>query len=209
MDSLTSQEQMICINCIRQMPFTNFHDEPFNIMEQRIVGKTNFYAATALAFFKKKSSIQSLIHNLKYRARPEIGFYLGQLLGAQLRDTIRYSDVDYIMPVPLHPKKLKKRGYNQCQSIAEGIAEELMVAVDNQSLTRKANTTSQTNKSVYDRWKNVSQIFHCSNKERFEFKHILLVDDVFTSGSTIEGCLHSFGEIPGVRLSVATLACAE
>jgi len=204
-----SGEKLICVNCLLDLPFADMYNLENNAVEERLAGKVPFNCATALCYFQKSSTIQALIHELKYRDNTAVGSYLGEMLGLGLEKSDRFQNIDYVLPVPLHPNKLRVRGYNQSDFIAEGICETLNASVITENLIRKANTQTQTKKSIYDRWQNVSTIFTCNDASSFENKHLLIVDDVITSGSTIEGCINALKDIPGVKISVAVLACAE
>jgi len=191
------------------LPYANLFDVKDNAVEERLSGKVPFHAATALCYFQKSSTMQSLIHELKYRDNVEVGTYLGKMFGSGMKKSTRFEDIDFVLPVPLHPNKLKLRGYNQSDFIAKGIAKEMSIQPLLNHLIRRKNTNTQTKKSIYDRWQNVSQIFECPHPEELKDKHVLIVDDVITSGSTIEGCINALYEIEGIKISVAVLACAE
>ncbi|MFT4659983.1 MAG: ComF family protein [Patiriisocius sp.] len=206
---LMNGEDMICVNCLFDLPFTDIHNKINNQVEERLAGKIPFDAATALCFYQKSSTIQSLIQALKYRGNTDIGLYLGEMLGRSLSYSNRFNDIDYIIPVPLHPMKLRMRGYNQSDFIGEGVSVALNASVSNENLVRSKHTQTQTTKSIFDRWKNVSQIFECLDPDQFANKHVLVVDDVITSGSTLEGCISALTVIPGIKISVALIACAE
>jgi len=206
---LLSGEALICIDCIFDLPYTNIANQENNLVEERLAGKVSFNAATALCYFRKASVSQALIHALKYKKNTEVGLYLGEMLGNTLLRSTRFNDIDYVVPVPLHPQKLKARGYNQSKFIAEGVYKANQAEPIYDNLVRLKHTNTQTTKSIYDRWQNVSKIFGVNNKDEFEGKHILIVDDVITSGSTLEGCVTAFDVVKGVKISVAVLACAE
>ena len=208
-ESLLPGEKLICVNCLLDLPFADIHNVENNAVEERLAGKVPFDTATSLCYFQKASTIQSLIHELKYQDNGEVGIYLGEMLGSGLENSKRIKNIDFVIPVPLHPHKLKSRGYNQSDFIAEGICASLNAEPMLDNLVRKTNTQTQTKMSIYDRWQNVSTIFSCNKPAQFENKHLLIVDDVITSGSTIEGCINALKDIPGITISVAVLACAE
>jgi ComF family protein len=147
-----------------------------------------------------------MIHQLKYKNNREIGYFLGELFGLKLMQSSLFEDVDYIVPVPLHRKKLRKRGYNQSEVIATGIGKTFGKELNTNNLFRKEHTSTQTRKSRFARWENVSGIFDIRNPEVFSEKHILLIDDVITTGSTLEACAASLKKADGIKLSLVALA---
>lgn len=204
---LLNQEELICTKCLYNLPKTNYHKEIDNPVSQLFWGRTKIEFATAYYFFHKGSMFQDMMHKFKYSGLKEIGFILGKSFGAQLKESM-FNQVDIIIPVPLHPKKLKKRGYNQSEWLARGLAESLAKTVDTKSLVRAIATETQTRKSRFERWKNVENIFKITNPELLEGKHILLVDDVVTTGSTLEACANIILEIKNTKVSIAALAVA-
>jgi ComF family protein len=159
-------------------------------------------------YFNKDTRLQSLLHALKYRNKPEIGFLLGQRLGRRLLKTDWIKDVDCLIPVPLSNAKLQKRGYNQSQSIADGLADVLQLPVDSKSICRIKNTLSQTTMSVADRVKNVKDAFGVKNPSGLANKHIILIDDVLTTGATLESCANQIMKETEVKISILTIAFA-
>jgi ComF family protein len=207
-DPLLKNEDVICLNCLWEMPFAKLHDIEDNMIEQRLWGKVKFEAATSMIYYNKNSRIQRLLYALKYHGNKEVGVKLGELLGQELRKSTRFSDVDVVIPVPLHPKKQQSRGYNQCDLIAEGMAIHSYDSIKD-NLIRTADNKTQTRKSIYSRWGNVRSIFELLRPEQLEGKHVLLIDDVITSGSTLEACAQAFAQCKDVKLSIAAVACAE
>jgi competence protein ComFC len=205
---LLKNETTICIKCQYELPYTRFHDDPNNQVNKLFWGKTPIESATSLLFFQKDTRIQTLLHLLKYKGRTQVGERLGLWLGHELAETERFSAVDAIIPVPLHPKKQRSRGYNQAQHIALGLADALDLPVVDNALVRSKFSETQTRKSKFKRWENVESIFDLKQPERLENKHILLVDDVVTTGSTLEACAQRLSSIEGCKVSIATLACA-
>ncbi len=149
-----------------------------------------------------------MIHQLKYKGNKEIGIFLGHLYGNVLKNEALFSKIDFIVPVPLHPDKLKKRGYNQSEMIAMGLSQSMKKPIETTSFGRSIYTESQTRKGRYKRWENVDNIFKLSDGHSFEGKHILLVDDVITTGATIEACAQEILKVKGARVTVVALACA-
>jgi len=193
---------------MRDLPETNFYREPDNPVAQIFWGRATVEHATAGYFFRKGNRVQNLVHQIKYRGHKEMGVVLGHEMGKTLRDS-SFSEIDLIVPVPLHPKKLRKRGYNQSEWIARGVAEALGKPIDAQTLVRRFFTDSQTRKKNYDRWENVGYGFELANTDAFTGRHILIIDDVITTGATLEACIHAILSAPETKTSVATLAFAS
>ena len=206
---LFRNEEIICTRCLFRLPQTNFHLHKENPISRIFWGRIPLYSATSFLFFNKGGNVQHLIHRLKYKRKPEVGIYLGRQLGFQLMDSPFFREVDYILPVPLHPKKEHIRGYNQSDMIAIGLEQSMKAIFQKQNLIRKVHTASQTKKSRYSRWENVKGIFQVKNPKILEGKHLLLVDDVITTGATLEACSETLLQIPHVKVSVASLAYAQ
>ncbi len=206
-NALLKHEEVLCTLCLFQLPKTGFHLLPDNPLCTMFWGRVPLAHVAACCFFRKGGRVQRLIHLLKYHGRQDIGHYMGRMYGQQLRLSGFYDHTEVIVPVPLHPKKKRKRGYNQSECIACGLAESLQIPIDCKTLIRTTASESQTRKSRYGRWENVKEIFAVSDLKALEHKHILLVDDVLTTGSTIEACAAELLKIKGVKISVATLAC--
>ena len=205
---LVRGEQFVCSHCMHELPTTHFHKEQDNPVAQMFFGRVMVEHATAGYYFRKGNSIQNLMHQIKYKGQKEMGAMLGKETGKSLCNT-RFAESDLLVPVPLHPQKLRKRGYNQSEWIARGIADALGKPVDVQTLIRRIFTTSQTRKKRYDRWENVDSGFGLTNPEAFAGRHILLIDDVITTGATLEACMHAVLMAPDTKVSVATLAFAS
>ena len=208
-NSLVKSEQVICTSCNFHLPKTNFHLERENMVSKLFWGRVNIQNAASYYYFQKGSKIQHLIHQLKYNNRKEVGIYIGKQYGAELKNSQLFGNIDLIIPVPLHKKKLKRRGYNQSDIFAEGLADSLNVKVYKDILFRAVDTDSQTRKSKFSRWENVKEIFQINNKDILKGQHILLADDVVTTGATIEACATTLLEIPDTKVSVVTIACAN
>ena len=206
---LSKEEETICLSCSFLMPKTAYETIPDNPLARMFWGRVPLHAVTACYFFAKKGRVQPLIHELKYRSNREAGLFLGRQIGKSLLEALLFKDVEYIIPVPLHPKKIKSRGYNQSVIIAEGMMEILKIEVISDNLIRIVATKTQTKKSREERWQNVKDIFTVCRPEQLENKHLLLVDDVITTGSTIEACALTLLKIPGVKVSVAAAAFAH
>ena len=199
----------MCLDCWAQLPKTHFHRLSNNPVQDIFIGRCQFAAATAFFHFQKGGSIQQLMHRFKYQNQPEIGRFLGRMAGKDLKDHFLGREPEVIVPVPLHPDKLAKRGYNQAEVIARGLAEVLPLEVSTGNLIRGSFSETQTRKGRFDRWRNVEKIFTVRRPQEFRFRHILLVDDVVTTGATIEACYTQLAGIDEVQLSLFTLAVAE
>lgn len=205
---LLRNENLICTECYVVIPRTNFHLEDDNPVAQLFWGRCLLEKAAAFSFYNKGSRIRNLIHNLKYKGVREIGYELGRIYGISLKSSGFLSDIDLIIPVPLHPSKERIRGYNQSDLISSGISDTTGLPVDNTSLIRKTSSLTQTRRSRYERWTNVEGIFFVSDPEIVRNRHILLVDDVITTGSTIESCTNELLKVEGVKVSVVAIAFA-
>jgi len=205
---LLKQEKHVCTQCLYNLPKTNYHQYKENPVEQVFWGRVKITAATAYFFFEKENRFAKIIHQLKYRGKKEIGIEMGKIFGAELKDSIRFNKVDLIIPVPLHWKKQKKRGYNQSEFIALGIAETMGKSIDTTTLYRAIETETQTRKTRYERWENVENIFRLTSVDKITGKHILLVDDVITTGATLESCATTLLKENNTKVSIATLAIA-
>ena len=207
-DKLIEQEHMICLHCLHHIPRTNFHLTADNPVARLFYGKARIEFATSFFFFSKGSCYQSLVHHLKYKGMKEIGFEMGILFGIDLLQSADFSSVDIICPVPLHPKKEKMRGYNQSWWIASGIAKQMHKPLSEGNLIRVTFTETQTHKNRFERSQNVEGIFELTDPEAFNGKHILLIDDVVTTGATIEACAQAIQKKTTARISIATLSAA-
>jgi ComF family protein len=205
---LTRNENLICTECYVVIPRTGYHTIPENPVAQLFWGRCMLEKAAAFSYYNKGSRIRSLIHNLKYQGVREIGFELGTIYGKSLKSSGFTNDIDLIIPVPLHPLKKRKRGFNQSELICDGLSSISGIPVDVTSLIRSTRTETQTKRSRYERWTNVEGIFCLCDQAAIEGKHILLVDDVITTGSTIESCTNELLKAKGVRVSVIALAYA-
>jgi ComF family protein len=207
-ESLHKHEQQLCISCRHGIPKTNYHLESNNPIEKRFWGKVPIHRGTAFFFFQKGSPYQKILHSLKYKGNLEVGELLGKYAAEELLDSVDFSTIDVIIPVPLHPKKYKIRGYNQSECIGKGLSKILEKPIDTTSLIRIRENTTQTKKSVFERYENTEGIFLLQNQNNLTGKHVLLVDDVLTTGSTLEACIRALIEIEGIKVSIFTLAVA-
>ncbi|MEG1763184.1 MAG: phosphoribosyltransferase family protein [Bacteroidales bacterium] len=206
---LRAQETFFCSACIVALPRTYYELEDNNPIEKHFWGRIPIENAMAYLFFTKKGQIQNLMHQLKYKKKKEIGEVLGKALGEALAIAPKYQDIDLVIPVPIHPQKIKKRGYNQSAIIAQALALALEKDIILNVLIKKIQTETQTRKNRFSRWKNVQDVFGLQNSEKLKYKHILLVDDVITTGATLESCARLLESIEGVRISIACLAAPQ
>lgn len=200
-------EKTICIKCLHDLPFTDFHLYNDHPAAKLFWGRIRVHQVTALLYFKKGNRVQQLIHQLKYKGQTDVGFLLGKRIGENIIRSGQKPDL--IIPIPLHPKKERSRGYNQSQSIAEGIACILQIPIQTKLLTRKINTATQTKKSRFNRFENIKDAFELHKTQDLQHKHILLVDDILTTGATFEACGKLLLDNGLNKLSIATLAYAE
>ena len=205
---LMRNESLICTECYVVIPRTNYHIEENNPVAQLFWGRCMIEKAAAFSYYNKGSRIRNLIHNLKYKGIKEIGFELGKIYGLSLKSSGFTKDIDLIIPVPLHKEKKRIRGFNQSEIISMGIGAATSLPVDIKTLTRVTVSATQTKRSRYERWTNVEGIFQVADPQAIAKRHILLVDDVITTGSTIESCTNELLKIEGVKVSVAALAYA-
>lgn len=208
-ENLVSGERIICTDCLYSLPMTNFHQQPDNIVAQQFWGKLPLQGAYALYYFAKGGKIQNLMHHFKYKGMQQIGNVLGEIAGKQLRESPAFASAEVIIPVPLHKSRLRQRGYNQSTCFAQGLATKLNAVVDEDNLIRTHATATQTHKGRFLRFENMQEVFRVPHPERIEGKHVLLVDDVITTGSTLEACGAELLKVDGVKLSIATIAYAE
>ena len=207
-NTLFRHEDVLCTYCLFHLPKTNFHRDADNPVSRIFWGRVNLASASAYYHFGKGGKVQHLIHQLKYKGHKEIGVYIGRLYGAELREQPEYGHIDRIIPVPLHRSKFRSRGYNQSEQFAMGLCSSLQAVLDVQSLRRTFASETQTKKSRFNRWENVKEIFTLYGEEDLRGQHVLLVDDVITTGATIESCASKLLEVPGVRVSAVALAFA-
>ena len=201
--SLFKNEHSICTYCAYHLPKTNYHLDNENPVAKIFWGRANIFSAAAFYNFNKGGQVQHLIHQLKYKGRPEVGVAVGKLYGYELMQSDYFNTVTTIIPVPLHPKKQKKRGYNQSDCFAEGLSKSMNVEADFKTLYRESDSETQTKKSRFNRWQNVETIFQLRDLTTLQGKHVLLVDDVITTGATFEACAQTLLQVPDIKISIA------
>lgn len=204
---LFKQEKIICVVCRHELPIVAHHKTGSTAMKDTFYGRFKVEQATALLQFQKKGITQELLHNLKYRGKKEVSNFFGSWLGCELSEIDAYKNIDMVIPVPLHKQKLKKRGYNQVAGFGKEIAKALDVPYRDDVLIKISKTSSQVFKQRFTRF-NSEEIFSLQNSEVIKDKHLLLVDDIITTGATLENCALQLLKKPGVKISLATIAIA-
>jgi ComF family protein len=205
---LLEQNSLLCIRCVHDLPHTGFAQFANNPVEKLFWGRLKTTAAYSEFHFSKEFLVQQLIHRLKYKSDTRIGHYLGELMGETLLTSPRFSNIDGLIPLPLYADKERKRGYNQAAVICNGISSVMNIPVMNDHVIRQHATETQTRKHRTERWENVKGSFRLKNESALKNKHLLLVDDVITTGATLEACGSVILEAGDIKLSIATLAYA-
>ncbi|RSK23810.1 ComF family protein [Hymenobacter metallilatus] len=210
-EPLARGEDHICTTCRTQLPYTDYHrlaaaDNP---LARRFWGKLPIRHTLSYLRFQKHGRVQHLLHQLKYRGQQDVGRILGRWYGQELTAAGLHTDFDLIVPVPLHTRKLAQRGYNQADSFAEGLATGLQLPWQAAALQRTTYTNSQTRKNRIQRWQNVEAVFEVTHPEVVQQQRILLVDDVLTTGATLEACAAALLAAGALQVSIATIATAD
>jgi len=204
---LYKHESIICNYCKVKLPYTNFHLQTENPIEKIFWGRVPIEKAGAFLYFHKGNRVQQLMHRFKYNGKKEIGELIGSIYGFELNKNNFLHNINLIVPVPLHPEKQKKRGYNQSESFAIGISKTTKIPCNIQVLVRAVASSTQTKKNRFERWQNVETIFQVNNIDQIQNKHILLVDDVITTGATVEACALNLLKSANCKVSFLALAC--
>lgn len=202
---LITYEEEICLQCLHKLPRTNNYLETHNNIEDRLWGRFPFERIASFCFYIKGGMLPPLIHNLKYNNGKNVGILLGKIYGKDLLDSDFVNTIDFIVPVPLHPDKEKLRGYNQSEMIAKGLSQSMGIPLSNDNLQRTISNPTQTDRGKTQRWENVKGIFELKEPSKYSGRHILLVDDVITTGSTIEACVSALTQSPEIKISVVAL----
>lgn len=205
-DSLVKGEDVICTMCMLEMPQTEYHANLENPLQNRLSYRIHLKYAMALFKFSKSGRVQHLLHELKYKNHPEIGILLGRFYAEKMIETKLSNAFDIIIPVPLHPSRKRKRGYNQSAKFAEGLSEKLSIPFSDDFMVRGMRTETQTRKTKLNRWENMDGVFSVKAPQVLQGKKILLVDDVITTGSTLEACAHALLKQGCAELSIACIA---
>ncbi len=206
---LFENEHEVCNRCLRSLPRTGFELVDDNPVSRLFWGRIFVERSASVFYYRKGELLQKLFHRLKYRGGRKLGHVLGKQAGNILFQSGFTAGVDILIPVPLHEKKYWQRGYNQSELIAQGISEALKIPVVADNLIRTVYTESQTNKGRFERWENVSSIFALKDAGQLDGKHVLLIDDVVTTGATLEACVSALKSNADIKVSIATIGCAQ
>ena len=206
---LLANEKIICTLCLHELPLTLSHKERENVSKKVFYGRVNIENAVSFLVFEKKGTVQKLIHDLKYKGYQEIGGFFGRWLGNEIREQKNFKNITAVVPVPLHKTKLRKRGYNQVERFGREIARILEVPYVDTVLVKKTSTKTQTIKKRFARWGSMEETFMIENPQILEHHHVLLVDDLVTTGATLEACALNLLKISGTKVSIATMAIAS
>lgn len=206
---LIEQEKHLCLNCLLDIPRTNHWKEDNNQLEIFFAGRFPFVSISSFAYYVKGGLLQKIVRQIKYKGNKRLAIFMGELCGKEIQKSKdKYVDIDYMIPIPLHPKRLKERGYNQSLALSEGISSQTGIKISCDNLIRIINNPSQTKNSRFERWQNTKGIFDIKNKNIYKNKHVLLIDDVVTTGSTLEICAKLLLSCENCRVSIYTLGSA-
>jgi ComF family protein len=203
---ILDKEQLLCVPCNRRLPLTNYHRHADNPVEKTFWGRMPVTHAMSYLYFNKNSIVQQLMHQFKYKGNQDIGIYFGRKMGFAMQESDRLPRPDFLVPLPLHHLRQRQRGYNQAEILCRGMSESLGIPVLEKAVTRESVTETQTHKNRESRWQNMEGRFTLRHPEALINKHIVLVDDVITTGATLEACGHELLKASGLVLSIATLA---
>jgi ComF family protein len=201
-------EEFICTSCNMNLPRTNYHLIQDNPVERLFWGRADLVRASSFFFYQRGSDFRKIIHQLKYAGKKEIGEVMGRYMAKEMLSSDFFKDIDIIIPVPLHPIRQRERGYNQSEWIAKGISSVTGLPIDTKKLKRIKHIETQTHKTSFERWENVQHIFKLESPDDLEGKHVLIIDDVLTTGATVAACISNFSTIKDIKISLLTLAIA-
>lgn len=207
-NALSVGEECLCLPCLQELPKIRYNPAEANEIEKRFWGKIPVEHATSYFQYTKGSDFDKILFDLKYHGKKEIGEIMGRYMAKSLSDSNFFRDIDIIIPIPLHKNRYKKRGYNQSEWLAKGISEITQIPINTTSIKRVIPNSTQTHKNLWDRWEDVQNIFEIILPHEIQEKHILLVDDVLTTGATIISCATAIMKVQGVKISILTLAAA-
>lgn len=207
-DPLVAGESYFCLECFLKLPKTNYHLSPDNRATDRFAGKIPISTGASWLYYDKGGISQKLISEIKYRDNRNLGEWMGALLAKDWLASGFFQRIDCLIPVPLHPSKEKKRGFNQSEMIALGISQITGIRINTKNVIRKNASETQTKKSLFERWKNTKDLFEAKDIDFFDNKHVLIVDDVLTTGSTLEAVAQSILKAKDVKISILSLAIA-
>ena len=205
---MLQHEEYFCLHCLYNFPETHYHEFEQSPISQLFWGRVNVENVGAFLYYKKGDTVQKILHHLKYFGVKEVGAFLGNMYGTQLIQQEKWKKIDMIIPIPLHKKKEKKRGYNQSEWIAKGLSTGMKIPYYTHLLLRSEFTETQTKKSRFHRWQNVKDVFQLTDLEALKNKHVLICDDVLTTGATLEAAVQKMTAVPSIKISVVTLATA-
>lgn len=203
---LPHPDSFLCVYCRNELPETTFHLHLDNPITKQLYGRCELFCATSLFYFHKDSVVQQLIHELKYKGKEQIGGWLGEWLGNKIKDTVTFKKANIVIPVPLHKAKLKKRGFNQSALFGKKLAHALQIDYADDVLVKVKSGTSQTKKNIWRRWKESQGSFKINNADKISGKNVLLVDDIITTGATVENCYRELLKAENVNVGVASMA---
>ena len=204
--SLLQSEEVVCTKCRHDLPIIGYTDYQKNKITSIFYGKIPIEKATSFLYFYKEGKVQKLIHQLKYKGNQEIGSFIGLWFGQLLKESNQFNDIDYIIPVPLHPKKLRKRGYNQLTTFGNSLNYILKIPYKTGILVKSNTSKTQTYKNRFDRFFESNSNFKITNTTFLENKHVLLIDDVITTGATLESCCLELLKTKNIKISIVTIA---
>jgi len=207
--NLLNEEEIICSFCRHDLPIINHKDYKNNRVIQTFYGRVNVEKATSFLYFRKVGKVRDLIHQLKYKGNENVGTFLGNWFGQELKESNEFKDIDYIIPVPLHKKRLQERGYNQLTKFGQSLSKILEIEYLPEVLTRVSSSKTQTYKQRFERFSNNETKFLLTNKSTLKNKHILLIDDVITTGATLEACCKELLKTENLKISIVTMAFTE
>lgn len=207
--ALGEKDHYLCVSCHAHLPRTGYYLEEDNDVARLFWGKVSLIHAASYFYYSKGSDYCRILYRLKYHYCKEIGEVMGRCMAAEMQNSMFFEGIDLIVPVPLHKKKQRLRGYNQCEWIAKGVSAVTGIPVNTSGLVRIVDNSTQTKKSAHERWENVQNIFSVVPSAEFANKHILLIDDVLTTGATLYACAAILKELEGVEVSILTLAVAR
>ena len=206
---LLDQEKIICIECRLDLPFIETGNSTYNPLIETLKGKVFVEEGTSFLYYHPEGKVKKLIHQLKYKNNQKVGIFLGEWLGLKLLETKGYNSIDYIIPVPLHKDKLRLRGYNQLTKFGETLSSILNIKYLEDVLIRNTMAKTQTLKKRLDRFKSLVNNFSIINADLLKNKHVLLIDDVVTTGATLEACCNELLKVEGMKISIVTIALTE
>jgi competence protein ComFC len=208
-EQLLQNENVICTFCRHDLPLTNFTSYTKNKVSAIFFGRVTIEKAYSLLLFRKEGITKNLIHDLKYRGNEGVGIFFGNWLGEILMKNKEFSTVDLIVPVPIHLKKKKIRGYNQVTKFGERLSTYLNIPFIEDVLVRQSSTKTQTLKARFERFNDLETKFLVNNTTQFKGKHLLIIDDVITTGATLEACASALLKTPNIKISILTMAYTE